>query len=62
MTNTSKWLTANLVFTLGWLAANHPLDNALGIAIGSATDWTLYLTVSILVGTICFIGASSAKD
>lgn len=62
MTNTDKWITANAVFALVWLVANHPLDNALGIAIGSAADWALYLTVSILVGIICTIGATSSKE
>lgn len=62
MNKTSKWLTANLVFTLGWLVANHPLDDALGIKVGSAADWTLYMSVLILVSAICSIGAFSSKE
>lgn len=56
-----KWTVINMVFMIGWLALNHSIDHALGIAVGSATDWILYMGVLIVVSTICSVAGSRAR-
>ena len=58
----NKWIAINVVFVLVWLGLNHPLDQALGIEVGSTVDWTLYMGVSILVAGICSIGIFTSKE
>ena len=47
----NKWLLANMTFVLLWLACNHPLDRALGITVGSTTDWAVFAGFPVTVAS-----------